>query len=108
MLVLKFSFALFSGAGGTALQSLSNWVLALSFPVLLLLVPKQVWDASQTAVGLSYAASSGVKKRMSSNDDGEGEFGEMLDEDQKQRLRNHRRKRRASSGSKVYDFGGEE
>jgi hypothetical protein len=108
MLVLKFSFALFSGTGTGALQGISNWLLALAFPVLLLLVPKQVWDASQTAVGLTYAASSGVKKRMNSSREQEGEFSEMLNEDQKQRLREHRRKRRASTGSRKFNFGGED
>ncbi|RJX51903.1 hypothetical protein [Halonotius pteroides] len=108
MLVLKFAFAMFNGAGNTAVQGVSNWVLALSFPVLLLLVPKQIWDASQTAVGLTYAASSNVKQRMNSSDDGEDEFSEMLDKDQKQRLRENRRKRRMSSGSKKFDFGGDD
>jgi hypothetical protein len=106
MLVLKFAFVMFSGAGNTALQGVSNWVLALSFPVLLLLVPKQIWDASQAAVGLTYAASSNVKQRMDSGEEREGEFSEMLDEDQKQRLRDHRRKRRASSTTSRFDFGG--
>ncbi len=108
MLVLKFAFAMFNGAGNTAVQGVSNWVLALSFPVLLLLVPKQIWDASQTAVGLTYTASSNVKQRMNSSGDQEDEFGEMLDEDQKQQLREHRRKRRMSSGSKKFDFGGDD
>ncbi|WP_159903624.1 hypothetical protein [Salinirussus salinus] len=108
MLVLKFSFALFSGQGNTVFQGVSNWILGVSFPVMILLVSKQIWDASQAAVGLSYAASSGVKKRMNSSDDREGEFAKMLDEDQKQRLRENRRKRRASTGSKKFDFGGDD
>ena len=107
MLVLKFSFALFSGAGSSTLQGVSNWLLGLTFPVMLLLVAKQVWDASQAAVGLTYAASSNVKQRMNSSGDEEGEFAEMLDEDQKQRLREHRRKRRASTASKKFNFGGD-
>jgi len=107
MLVLKFAFALTSGAGSTVLQGVSNWLLGVASLVLLLLVPKQVWDASQAAVGLTYAASSSVKQRINSTDSGqEGEFGEMLDEDQKQRLREHRRKRRLSSGSKDFSFSG--
>ncbi|WP_336328316.1 hypothetical protein [Halovenus sp. HT40] len=105
MLVLKFSFALTSGAGSTVLQGVSNWLLGVASLVLLLLVPKQVWDASQAAVGLTYAASSNVKQRISSSTEQEGEFGEILDEDQKQRLRDHRRKRRVSSGGKAFNWG---
>jgi hypothetical protein len=94
MLVLKFSFALTSGAGTTAMQGVSDWLLGVASLVLLLLVPKQVWDASQAAVGLTYAASSSVKQRINSGGAKEGEFAEMLDKDQKQRLRENRRKRR--------------
>ena len=108
MLVLKFAFAMLNGAGNTAVQSVSNWVLALSFPVLLLLVPKQIWGTSQAAVGLTYAASSNVKQRLNSGERQEGEFEEMLDEDQKSRLREHRRKRRTSPVSQRFDFGGGE
>jgi hypothetical protein len=97
MLVLKFSFALTSGAGSTALQSISNWLLGVASLVLLLFVPKQVWDASQAAVGLTYAASGSVKQKIKSSEQQEGEFGKMLDEDQKQRLRENRRRRRLSS-----------
>jgi signal transduction histidine kinase len=106
MLVLKFAFSMFNGAGNTAVQSVSNWVLALSFPVLLLLVPKQIWDASQAAVGLTYAASSNVKQRINSGERQESEFEKMLDEDQKNRLREHRRKRRVSAATQRFDFGG--
>lgn len=95
MLVLKFSFALTSGAGTTAMQAVSNWLLGVASLVLLLLVPKQVWDASQTAIGFAYVASGTIQRQIrTSQENQEGEFEEILDEDQKQRLREHRRKRR--------------
>lgn len=94
MLVLKFSFALMSGAGTGAVQSISNWILGVASLVLLLLVPKQVWDASQAAVGMSYTVSQGVKQRMNSDDK-----DSLLDKEQRQRLRENRRKRRKSSAS---------
>lgn len=100
MLVLKFSFALFSGAGGGS-QAISNWLLGLAFPVLLLLVPKQVWDASQSAIGVTYALAGGLKKRRASTG-GQAEKSEadkLLSEEQKKRLRERRRKRRKGGGN---------
>ena len=103
MLVLKFSFALTSGAGSTVLQGVSNWLLGVASLVLLLLVPKQVWDASQAAVGLTYAASSSVKQRINSSPENQDS---LLNEEQKNRLRERRRKRRASSSKSFsYDWG---
>jgi len=96
MLVLKFSFALMTGAGTDIFQGVSNWLLGVASLLLLLLVPKQVWDASQAAVGMAYAASGTVKERARSQDE-----ESLLNEDQKERLREHRRKRRASKSMNI-------
>jgi hypothetical protein len=64
MLVLKFSLAMMQGAGATPLQSVSNWIIGVGSLTLLLLVPQQVWNASQTAVGQTRAVSSQIKKRV--------------------------------------------
>lgn len=98
MLVLKFSFALMSGAGADIFQGVSNWLLGVASLLLLLLVPKQVWDTSQTAVGMTYAASSTVKERIRSRETREKS---LLTEDQRERLREHRRKRKASKSMNI-------
>jgi hypothetical protein len=98
MLVLKFSFALMTGAGTNIFQGVSNWLLGVASLLLLLLVPKQIWDASQAAVGMAYAASGTVKERARS---GETREESLLNEDQRERLREHRRKRRASQSMNI-------
>ncbi|PSP57018.1 hypothetical protein BRC72_11495 [Halobacteriales archaeon QH_7_66_36] len=104
MLVLKFSFALMKGAGTGALQSVSNWLLGVASLVLLLLVPKQIWDASQAAVGMAYTASGSVKDRVKSEDQQRQE--QLLNRQQRQRLRENRQKRRASESMDVsYPWG---
>lgn len=97
MLVLKFSFALTSGAGNTALQGVGNWLIGIASLVLLILIPMQVWDASQSAVGMAYALAGGVKKRQAKNTSGGEE--PLLTKDQKRRLRERRRKRRKDGGN---------
>ena len=97
MLVLKFSFALMTGAGTGPLQSVSNWLLGVASLLLLLLVPKQIWDTSQAAVGLTYAASGSVKERIKSDDKQRQE--QLLNKQQRQRLRENREKRLASNST---------
>ena len=63
MLVLKFSFAMVQGNGGNIPGSISNWVLGVGAFSLLILVPHQLYGASQAAIGQAYAFSSGVKSR---------------------------------------------
>ncbi|NLV13227.1 hypothetical protein [Haloarcula argentinensis] len=99
MLVLKFSFALMKGAGTGALQSVSNWLLGVASLILLLLVPKQIWDASQAAVGLAYTTSGNVKDRIKSDDQQRQE--QLLNKEQRQRLRENREKRLASNSTSV-------
>jgi hypothetical protein len=98
MLVLKFSFAMMTGAGADIFQGVSNWLLGIASLLLLLLVPKQIWDTSQTAVGMTYAASSTVKERIRSEETREES---LLNEDQRERLREHRRKRKASKSMNI-------
>ncbi|MXR52380.1 hypothetical protein GRX03_12295 [Halovenus sp. WSH3] len=64
LLVLRFSLALMRGDGATVLQTAANWLLGIASLVLLLLVPFQVWSASQAAVGQGYRVSRTVKKRV--------------------------------------------
>jgi hypothetical protein len=63
MLVLKFMFALLEGQGATLTQSISNWTYGMAASVLLLFIPYQLYGASQTAIGQSYAVSSSLKSR---------------------------------------------
>lgn len=64
LLVLRFNIALLSGAGVTPVQSVSNWILGVAGFVLLILVPYQLYGASQAAVGQAYLLSRGVKQRL--------------------------------------------
>jgi hypothetical protein len=98
MLVLKFSFALMSGAGSGALQSVSNWVIGIASLTLLLLVPKQVWDASQTAVGMTRTTTQTVKQRQENQDDN------LLNKEQRQQLRENRRRRRQTTSGKNHSY----
>lgn len=67
LLVLRFALALLHGSGSSGVQSLSNWMLGVASFVLLLIVPYQVWGASQAAVGQAYAAAGTIKRRVRSN-----------------------------------------
>jgi hypothetical protein len=99
MLVLKFSFALMSGAGSSALQSVSNWVIGIASLTLLLLVPKQVWDASQTAVGMTRTTTQSVKQRQENEND-----DNLLNKEQRKQLRENRRRRRQTTSSGKYSY----
>lgn len=64
MLVLRFSLAMMRGAGSTPIQSISNWVIGVGALTLLLLVPYQLWTASQTAVGKTRTATRKIQKQL--------------------------------------------
>lgn len=64
MLVLRLSITLLRGNGMTSLQSVSNWLYGVAVLVLLLLIPLQLWGASQAAVSQANALTRGVKKRV--------------------------------------------
>lgn len=64
MLVLRFNMAMMNGAGATALQSLSNWVLGVAGFVLMIWMPLQLYGASQAAVGQAYKLAGGAKQRV--------------------------------------------
>jgi hypothetical protein len=63
MLVLKFMFALLSGQGATAGQSVANWIYGMAAAVLLILVPKQLYGASQAVIGQAYSVTGQAKSR---------------------------------------------
>lgn len=100
VLVLKFSLSLLRGAGTSGLQSVSNWMFGVASFTLLLLVPYQIWTASQTAVGQAHTVSNSLDSSGdSSNDDPD------LTADQRQRLRENQRKRANSeTTSRVENF----
>jgi hypothetical protein len=64
MLVLRFMFEMLSGGGTTIGQSVSNWIFGMAAAVLLLLVPYQLYGASQAVVGQAYAVTGSVKTRL--------------------------------------------
>ena len=98
LLVLKFSLALFDGHGTTYLQSRAYWMLGIVSLILLILVPYQVWGASQTIVGQARRVTSGVNNRRQNNNENEDDLG--LTDEQKQRLKENQRKRLASIKAK--------
>ena len=99
VLVLKFSLSLLRGAGSSGLQSVSNWMFGVASFTLLLLVPYQIWTASQTAVGQAHTVSNSFDSSDSSDDDPD------LTADQRQRLRENQRKRANSETTgRVEDF----
>ena len=63
MIVLKFSFALMSGQGANIGQVVSNWIFGMASAVLLILVPYQLYGASQAAIGEATSVTSAVKNR---------------------------------------------
>jgi hypothetical protein len=69
MLVLRFNLALLdlANSGATPLQALSNWVFGLAGFTLLVLVPYQLYGASQAALGQSYLLARGIKKAYRKN-----------------------------------------
>ncbi|TQQ82992.1 hypothetical protein EGH24_06040 [Halonotius terrestris] len=63
MIVLKFTFTLMSGQGANLGQSIANWIFGMASAVLLILVPYQLYGASQAVVGQAYAVTGSVKTR---------------------------------------------
>jgi len=113
MLVLKFSFAMLAGNGGNIPGSISNWVLGVGSFTLLILVPLQLYGASQAAVGQAYAISSGVKSRAKQayrykRGKTAGEETDFdLSKDEARRLKSYRRKKRQQSSDNGFrgDWG---
>lgn len=86
VLALKFSLTLLQGAGNTGLQSISNWMFGVASLTLLLIIPQQIWTASQTAVGQAHTVANTVK-------DDTSEKEELLTPEQRQRLKENQQKR---------------
>jgi hypothetical protein len=103
MLVLKFAFAMLDGGGGSLPGTISNWVLGVGSFTLLILVPLQLYGASQAAVGQAYAISSGVKSRAKQayrykRGKTAGQSTDFdLSKDEARRLKSYRRKKRQQS-----------
>lgn len=103
MLVLKFSFAMLGGNGGSIPGSISNWVLGVASFTLLILVPYQLYGASQAAIGQAYSISKGVKTRAKQayrhqqGRSGGEQGGVSLTDDELKRLKSYRRKKRQQS-----------
>lgn len=98
LLVLKFVLAMMQGDGVNIFQSISNWILGIASLVLLLIVPYQVWSASQTIVGQTYRAETGVRQRVESRQN-----NQITEEDLKQYRERRRTRRRRNRGSSQYD-----
>jgi hypothetical protein len=112
MLVLKFSFAMLQGNGGNIPGSISNWILGVGAFTLLILVPLQLYGASQAAVGQAYIISKGLKNRAkqayryqqgrSTGQDTDFD----LSKDEARRLKSYRRKKQQQSDGFRGDWGG--
>jgi hypothetical protein len=63
MLTLRFTFALMN-AGGPIGQDIGNWLYAIASWVLLLLIPWQLYGASQSFTGAAYMLTQGAKHRF--------------------------------------------
>jgi hypothetical protein len=98
LLVLRFSLAMMDGSE-IALSTIANWILGIVSLVLLLLVPLQVWTASQTILGQGYRASNVVKQRAASVHERVRKDENTRPPRQKRRNRNgrprHRREKRS-------------
>jgi len=99
LLVLRFSLAMMRGTGGIGLESLANWILGIASLVLLLLVPLQVWTASQTILGQGYRASNAVRERAVSTRDRIRKDENTGPPRQKRRNRTRRRRHRREKRS---------
>jgi len=62
VLVLRFVLEVYQGANGVTLP-VDNWVYGTAGLVLLVLVPYQLYGASQSALGMGYAVGRGIKKQ---------------------------------------------
>jgi len=91
LLALRFSLALMNGQGTTVIQSSSNWILGVASLALLLLIPYQVWGASQTIVGKATKTASKTVNKIQ-NKETQQNFD--LDEDEQQRLQSYRRRKK--------------
>ncbi|SNR69379.1 hypothetical protein [Halorubrum vacuolatum] len=91
LLVLQFCLALLDGNGTTVIQSTSNWILGVASLTLLLLVPYQVWTASQTIVG---KATKTASKTVNKNQNNQTQNFD-LSEDEQNRLQSYRRRKQA-------------
>jgi hypothetical protein len=89
LLALKFSLALMDGNGTTVIQSTSNWILGVASLTLLLLIPYQVWGASQTIVGKATKTASKTVNKTQNNQSQNFE----LDQDEQNRLQSYRRRK---------------
>lgn len=89
LLALKFSLALMDGNGTTVVQSTSNWILGIASLTLLLLIPYQVWGASQTIVGKATKTASKTVNKTQNNQSQNFE----LDQDEQNRLQSYRRRK---------------
>ena len=91
LLALRFSLALMDGNGTTVLQSASNWILGIASLTLLLLIPYQVWGASQTIVGKATKTASKTVNKTRNNQQQNFE----LSEDEQNRLQSYRNRKQA-------------
>jgi hypothetical protein len=88
LLALKFSLALLRGNGATGIQSVSNWILGIGSLVLLLLIPRQLWKASQSTVGKANEVGVKLKNKISQRYGGREKAGNPDSLYRKQRRRN--------------------
>ncbi|PSQ47246.1 hypothetical protein BRD19_09860 [Halobacteriales archaeon SW_7_65_23] len=98
LLVLRFSLAMMRGTGGIGLDSLANWILGIASLVLLLLVPLQVWTASQTILGQGYRTGNVVKERVASTRERIGNDENTRPQGQRPSQRTRRRHSREDRG----------
>ena len=112
MLVLKFCFALLEGNGASIPASISNWILGVAAFSLLILVPYQLYGASQAAIGQAYVVSQGVKSRAKQayryqRGRTSGQNNDFdLSQDEARRLKSYRRKKQQQSDDFRGDWGG--
>lgn len=100
VLVLKLSMSMLSTSIFQGTQALSNWILGVATFSLLLIVPYQLYGASQTAVGKARSFSSKLTKQVKRRRNTGG--GLQLTQDEKNRLQAYRRRK---SHEKVTDGG---
>lgn len=100
VLVLKLSMSMLSTSIFQGTQALSNWILGVATFSLLLIVPYQLYGASQTAVGKARSFSSKISKKVRPRR--KTRSGVQLNQDEKNRLQAYRRRK---SREKVTDGG---
>jgi len=92
VLVLRFSLALMDGNGTDIIQSSSNWILGIASLTMLLIVPYQVWGASQTIVG---KATKTASKTVNKTQNNQNQNNFELSEDEQNRLQSYRNRKQA-------------